>query len=272
MTHIHIKKPAFGAATLALAIAGLGAAASATGPQSADPDPGPSIDPIPFAEGERAEYRVKLGAVSVGSGTMEILGIEHIDGEPTFHTRLHVKGGIPLARVDTRMDSWLDVDGLFSRRFEQDQHELRFKRHRIFDFYPESRSFRQRMSGEVGSLPTDRPLDDVAFLYYARTLPLEPGDSYTINRYFKEDGNPVVLNVLRRETITVPAGTFNTIVVQPIIKTDGLFGEGGEAEVYFTDDDRRILVYLRSSVPVVGSLSLSLREYEAGDGAVTAGR
>jgi Protein of unknown function (DUF3108) len=269
MIKVNINRPVLGAAGLAVAILGLGVGASAT--QSTGSDPGPSIDPVPFAAGEKAEYRVKLGALSVGSGTMEILGIEDVDGEATFHTRLHVKGGIPLARVDTRMDSWVDVDGLFSRRFEQDQKELRFERHRIFDFYPESRSFRQRMSGEVGNLPTDRPLDDVSFLYYARTLPLEPGDSYTINRYFKEDGNPVVLNVLRRETITVPAGTFNTVVVQPIIKTDGLFGEGGEAEVYFTDDELRILVYLRSNVPIVGSLSLSLREYQAG-GDVTSQR
>ena len=193
---------------------------------------------------------------------MEVLGITEVNGHDTYHTRLHIRGGIPLARVDTRMDSWVDVDGLFSRRYEEDKHEIRYKRHRIYDFYPESRSYRMRASGEVGSLPTDEPLDDLAFLYYARTLPLRVGDSYTINRYFKEDGNPVVLNVLRRETITVPAGTFNTVVVQPIIKTDGLFGEGGEAEVYFTDDERRILVYLRSKVPLVGSLNLSLREYE----------
>ena len=233
-------------------------------------DPGPTVS-VPFGPGEHGEYQVRLGGISVGSGTMETLGVANVSGSPTFHTRLHVRGGIPLARVDTRMDSWIDTEGLFSRRFEQDQHELRFKRHRIFDFYPESRTYRQRDSGEVGRLPTDEPLDDIAFLYYARTLPLRVGDTYTINRYFRDDGNPVVLKVLRRETITVPAGTFNTVVVQPIIQTDGLFGEGGEAEVYFTDDDRRILVHMRSKVPLVGSLTLSLREYRPGE-VVLAGR
>ena len=73
-----------------------------------------------------------------------------------------------------------------------------------------------------------------------------------------------MLKVLRKETIEVPAGTFNTVVVQPIIQTDGLFGQGGEAEVFFTDDERRILVHMRSKVPWVGSLSLHLRSYEPG--------
>jgi hypothetical protein len=70
-----------------------------------------------------------------------------------------------------------------------------------------------------------------------------------------------VLQVLRRETVTVPAGTFNTVVVRPVIQTDGLFGEGGQAEVYFTDDARRIPVLVRSRVPVVGSLTMLLKKY-----------
>ena len=40
----------------------------------------------------------------------------------------------------------------------------------------------------------------------------------------------------------------------------GLFGQGGEAEVYVTDDNARTVVMIRSHVPVIGSLSLTLRE------------
>jgi hypothetical protein len=227
-------------------------------------DPGPSVVRPPFGAGEKSEYQVRLGGVAVGRGTMEILGVEVVAGSPTYRARLHVVGGLPLARVNTRMDSWIDAQGLFSRRFEQDQHELRFKRHRIFDFYPERRMYRQRDTGETGRLPTDRPLDDLSFLYYVRTLPLQVGDSYTIPRYFKEEGNPVVIHVVRRERVTVPAGTFDTVVLQPVIQTDGLFGQGGRAEVFFSDDERRILVQLRSRVPLVGNLTLNLQSHRSG--------
>lgn len=251
---------------IAVAISGLastGVTPTNTAAQAVANDPGPSI-PLPFAVGEKAEYQVKLGAITVGSGVLEVVGMERANGHSTYRTRLHVKGGIPLARVDTRLESWIDAEGLFSRRFEQDQHEIRFERRRTYDFYPESRTYRRSDNGEIGRIPTDRPLDDVSFIFYTRTLPLRVGDTYTIPRYFKEDGNPVVIRVLRKETIEVPAGTFETIVVQPVIQTDGLFGEGGEAELYFTDDARRVLVQLRSSVPIVGSLSLYLRSYEPG--------
>jgi hypothetical protein len=90
------------------------------------------------------------------------------------------------------------------------------------------------------------------------------GDTYTIPRYFQADGNPVVIEVVRKQVVTVPAGRFQTIVVRPVIKTKGLFGEGGEAEVFFSDDERRIMVHMRSKVPLIGSLTLHLRSYRAG--------
>lgn len=220
---------------------------------------------VPFGPGELAEYEVKLGALRVGSAAMEISGVRDLDGHDTYHATMRLSGGLPLARVDDRFESWIDVNGLFSRMFKQDQKEITFRRNRTYRFYPASRTYRRLDNGEVGRIPTDRPLDDVSFLYYVRTLPLAVGDVYTVPRYFKPDGNPVVIRVLRRETIEVPAGRFNTVVVQPIIKTDGLFGEGGRAEVYFTDDHRRILVHMTSRVPILGSLSLHLKSYRAGE-------
>jgi len=69
--------------------------------------------------------------------------------------------------------------------------------------------------------------------------------------------------------VTVPAGRFPTIVVRPTIKTSGLFGEGGEAELHFSDDAYHTLVQLRSKVRRIGSLSLHLRRYDPPPGALS---
>jgi len=251
-----------GAPGLALLLLGGTPEASRAWQSSAGP-PRPAV--VPFGTGERAEYQVKLGGVSVGSGSMEVVGLDTVRGHQTYHASLRVSGGLPLMRVDDRFDSWIDVEGLFSRRFKQNQRELSFRRNRTYEFFPEERRYERVNSDDRGQLPTNQPLDDVSFLYYARTLPLEVGDRYVLDRYFKADGNPVILEVLRKETVKVPAGTFNTVVVRPIIKTDGLFGEGGEADVYFTDDPRRLMVQMRSKVPLVGSLSLHMTSYKPGE-------
>ncbi|HEX7050436.1 MAG TPA: DUF3108 domain-containing protein [Longimicrobiales bacterium] len=225
----------------------------------------PKIAPVPFGPGERLEYEVTVGVFGeVGEGSMEVMGIDTIRGWPSYHLRFDLEGGILFAKVDDRMESWLGVSNLIARRFKQDQKEVNYERHRIIEFIPEEGRWIRLDRDGSGELATDMPLDDVSFLYYVRTLPLEVGETYTLNRYYKKDGNPVVIKVLRKETVTVPVGTFETIVVQPIIQTDGLFGEGGEAEVYFTDDAQRLLIQMRSKVPVLGHLNLYLKSYTPG--------
>ena len=225
----------------------------------------PSSDAVGrMAVGERAVYELRLAGRPIGTGSLEVMGAEQIDGHAVLRTRLQVSGQVLFARVDDRFESWIDPVRLFSRRFVQDQKELTTTRFRDYLLSPERKTFRRADAASDEVMTSDKPLDDVSFLFYARTLPLRVGDVVTIPRYFKP-GHDVILRVLRTERVTVPAGTFQTIVVQPTItNAGGLFGQGGQAEVYFSDDATRTLVQLKSRVPVVGSLSLHLREYRPG--------
>lgn len=239
----------------------LAAAASAQDGPSAAND---RVAAVPFGVGESMTYRVKLGPAYVGSGSMEVERLDTIRGNQVYAMRYRLQGGVLFAKVDDDFRSWVDTRDLFSHRFKQDQKEVRYERHRTIDFFPAEGEWRTIDGKDSGKLASKEPLDDVSFIYFVRSLPLEVGRTYTFHRYFKEDGNPVTVKVLRRETINVPAGQFRTIVVQPIIKTKGLFSEGGKAELYFTDDERRILVQLKSKVKLIGSLEMHLQTYTPG--------
>ena len=221
---------------------------------------------------ERAEYQVKVGIISAGTGVMEVVGRETVEGHDTYHAVLSIQGGVGPARVDDRFETWTDAAAwnegrkVFSRRFVQDQRELGKRRQRVYELSPERKQYRRtdaEATNETLALSTDQPLDDVSVLYFARSLPLEVGDTYTIDRYFKAEANPIVLRVVRRDTVTVPAGTFPCVVVRPTIKTSGLFGDGGEAELWFSDDRYHRLVRMQSKVKLIGSLSLHLQKYDA---------
>ncbi len=258
-----------------LIISGLFAASVSAVAVSAAQQPSPPPVPVrpdstivanlPFGQGERMTYAVTLSPFGkVGEGSIGVEGIDTVRGVRSYRLRMQIKGGIVFAHVDDTFESWVNATDFSSLRFRQRQKEVNYKRNRTLDFYPDQMRW-VGTDGKSGELGSDRPLDDVSFLYFARTLPLEVGRTYTLNRYFAPDGNPVTLKVLRRETVTVPAGVFNTIVVQPVIRTKGLFAEGGKAEVFFTDDDQRLLVQLKSDVPVLGSLNLKLTGYTPGE-------
>lgn len=217
---------------------------------------------VPFRAGEVLTYDVKFGVFKVGTGTMSVVGTEDIRGREAWRTRFAVEGGIPGYRVNDRMESWFDTRTLQSLRFEQSLLEGGTDRHRHFEIFPERGEYTDVVRGETAP-SVGNPLDEGAFLYVLRSLPLEPGRSYTFNRYFKPDRNPVTIRVLRRERVQVPAGSFDALVVQPVIHTAGIFSENGRAEVWITDDDRHLVVQLKSKLPF-GSLNLYLRDYDPG--------
>ena len=249
--------------------AALLAALQQSAPTNAVQTTGPEVyrlfAPVPFGPGERMSYTVSLGPMrDVGKGTLEVQSIDTVHGHPVYQLRMDLKGGIVFAKVDDVYKSWLDTQELISRRFHKDIHEVKYEAKRTFEFFPAERLWRRTDKDESGPMPTDEPLDDLSFLFYARTLPLETGKTYTLHRYWKADGNPVTLKVLRRETVTTALGTFNAIVIQPIIKTKGLFGDGGKAEVYFTDDEQRIPIQITTHVKIIGSMTMKIQKYEQG--------
>jgi hypothetical protein len=211
--------------------------------------------PVPFQIGERLDYEVKFGALKVGTGSMEVKELTEVRGRPVWHTVFTIKGGIPLYRVNDVYESWFDVNTLNSLRYHQDVDEGSYERKRRYEIFPERGMLKE---GDKDEEPTvANPLDEGSFLYFVRTLSLEVGKTYEFQRFFKAQGNPVRIRVLRRETVTVPAGTFKTVVLQPTFQTKGIFSQNGRAEVWITDDDRRMMVQMKSKLSI-GSLNLFL--------------
>jgi hypothetical protein len=211
---------------------------------------------VPFGVGERLDYDVKFGSLKVGNGSMEVKEITEVRGRPVWHTTFRINGGIPFYRVNDLYESWFDVATLNSLRYHQDVDEGSYERRRRYEIFPERGMLKENDFPEEPTVAN--PLDEGSFLYFVRTVPFEVGQSYEYSRYFKKDGNPVRIRVLRRETITVPGGTFKTVVLQPTFQTKGIFSQNGRAEVWITDDDRRMMVQMKSKLSF-GSLNLYLR-------------
>jgi hypothetical protein len=232
------------------------------------PPPAPVANPaqrpmrVPFGPGERLNYDVRLGTLKVGSSALEVRGIESVRGRDTWHTVFWLKGGTFFYRVNDILESWIDTENFHSLRFVKLLEEGSSDREQKYEIYPDRGHYvNERNDKPTRTLPTvKQPLDDASFLYFVRILPLTVGQAYDFSRYFIPDRNPVTMRVLRRERVTVPAGTFNTIVVQPVIKTKGIFSEDGHAEVWVSEDSARMIVQIKSKL-AFGSLNLFLRSY-----------
>lgn len=219
--------------------------------------------PTPWRVGEQLQYTVKFGAIPVGRASMTVLGIEDVRGRPAYHVRFAIDGGMPGVQVRDRYESWIDTATLASRRHVQEIREVTYRRSTRYEIYPEERAYRENDEDSLRA-SVELPLDEGSFVYFIRTVRVPVGQTREFHQYFKPDRNPVVIRAIRRDTVEVPSGRYPTVVVRPTIRARGLFAEDGEAELWFSDDDRRILVQLKSKFAGF-SLSLTLTGYRAGN-------
>lgn len=247
---------AVGALLLALAGIPVTGAAQQQGTEAAE------RDATPFRVGEQLIYQVKYGRLPIGRASMAVLGIEDVRGRPTYHVAFRIDGGLPGLQVHDSYESWLDTATLASRRHVQEIREVRYRRTTRYEIFPEDRKYREN---DEDSLKTSvsSPLDEGSFVYFMRTVRVPVGQTREFHQYFKPDRNPVVIRALRRDTVEVPSGRYPTVVVRPSIRARGLFAEDGQAELWFSDDSRRMLVQLRSRFAGL-SLSLHLTEVRSG--------
>jgi hypothetical protein len=218
---------------------------------------------LPFSVGERLRYSVSFGILHVGTGEMWLAARDTTRGISTWRAMFATSGGFGKLSAHDTNTSWFDSVSFNSYRFVQHVHDPGYHADRDNQIYPDRMVYRKNDEPEEPSVAG--PMDFVSLVYFVRTLPLEPNQCYVLNRYFKRDGNPVVIHVLRREEIKVPAGKFKAIVVRPEIMTSGIFSKGGKAELWLSDDSTRSVLQLKSKVPKLpfGSLSLYLTRVES---------
>lgn len=99
--------------------------------------------------------------------------------------------------------------------------------------------------------------DPISGFYYVRTLKIVVGEPIYVTIFDSKKVWNVKVQVLRREKITLPIGTFDTIVIKPLMKSEGIFYRKGDILIWLTDDKKRIPVKMQTKV-VVGSITAIL--------------
>jgi hypothetical protein len=223
-----------------------------------------SRGPLPFAVGEKLIYRASIPRFrGGGTGEMSVKEREIVRGRETFVLDFEFSGRVALASVSDHTTSWLDPEAMAARRFHKREKSPISSTELDFELFPDQHRW-EATDGSRGRSLTSTPLDELSFLYFVRTLPLVDGESVTVEHHFDAARNPVVIYVVGRTKVRVPAGEFDVVVVEMRVHDTGRFGGSGRVRLHLTDDERRIPVRMETSVPVAGTMILSLESWVPG--------
>ena len=217
--------------------------------------------PAPFAPGEHMEYAVTYGPIAAGSMTIRVAGLEPYEGRSAYHLLFEAQSNRAVSLffdLATTEESWFDAAELYSLRYRREAVENGKERQEDVRFDQENHL---RIEDDGDTKPASpRAVDPIAMMYYLRTLPLHRGAMFVLRNQANPEDNPVRVRVLKEERVRVPAGTFDTYVVDLDVKTNkGFFKKGGENRIWMTKDARRIPVRISSKVGL-GSFHAELVE------------
>ncbi|MGE5313253.1 MAG: DUF3108 domain-containing protein [Acidobacteriota bacterium] len=224
-----------------------------------------------FGVGERLVFDMKYGFIKAGESIMSIPAYEWVEGNKTMKVQFEVRSSPTFSfifEVIDRYETYLDVKGTFPWRFEQHIKEGKYKR----DF---SAIFDQKehvAKTTEGNFPIPPYVHDIlSAFYYARTLDYtksRPGEKIMLQNFYGNKTYPLAVKFIGRQSIEVNAGTFNCIIVEPLVQEGGLFKSEGRILLWMTDDERKMPVQVQTKV-LIGSITAELREYYGLTGPLT---
>ena len=246
------------------------------------PTPSPTPSPIPSAavagpsiSKPRPEYHLPVsqtlvyGAVwRVFNAGIATLRMEQVGPEVRVVGTADATGTAAVVyHVRDRYESFIDPGTFCSLSiFKHIEEGLRSVETSItFDYARKQAVLEQKNLAKKDNKHAEHPLggcatDVLSALYYAGSLPLVTGSTYQFPINDGGETLTVNLHVEAREQLKTPAGTFNTIRVQPETPA-GFLKDKGKIWIWYSDDAARVPVQARLHM-YWGTLTFTLQRID----------
>jgi hypothetical protein len=218
----------------------------------------------PFGQGEVLDYDLKFGVVKIGRARMETSLQTMVEGKPVleiFSRGKSVKWVDSIYMVRDEIRSLVELETMHSLSFSKHLNEGKYKKELEVEFDHQQGKASYQDGELVELVPGSH--DILSALYYIRWFSLEVGMTLKIPVHDGKKNYALEVEVLRREKVKIPLGEFDCLVLEPRLKSQGLFKSEGRMWVYISDDKRHLPVLLKAKAPV-GAFTSELKGYQSG--------
>lgn len=230
----------------------------------------PMVDP--YRVGEKVTLEVSYFSVVAGDMTLEVRPFVEANNRKSYRfagTAVSTSVFAMFYAVDDWFETFVDYETLTPSSYAlhvKESKQLRETRS-IFNWQKHTASYwDKRINSEKQVEEKKHEWEIPAFSqnvfsapFYLRSFQLKPGKKILFRIAHDKDNLILTADVLRRERIKTPAGEFDTVVVKPTIELNGIFKPMGDIFIWFTDDDRKLVVKLESKIKIGKILAIAKR-------------
>lgn len=256
-SHVRVLLPLLALSLVASPAAALQATAPAS-PATASASTASTQRP-PFPLGEALEYRVSVSVGgNVGTGQMRVEGPAADGNASTWRLVMEIHASRGPIRATDRTVSWLDPLAFRITRFEKtERHPLSRSEERV-TIHAADGTYRDEVEGRAHALGSAQPLDELSFIYFLRTIPLDRDTVFQVSRHFDPARNPTIIRILGEELVETPVGIFRTRIVEMVVRDPKRFRGAGTIRLNISVADCHVPVRIVSRMPVLGTTTLLL--------------
>jgi hypothetical protein len=205
------------------------------------------VAPAPFAVGEKLHYRVVWGPLTVGAASLEVRGLETVNGRLCYHfvAEAHTTGpGRLLYRFDTTAESWTDMHDLSTLRHRNQTTEGKrtTTEEILFDYDRHVATTTNLTTGTARTCRLDGPtVDVIGALYAVRSRPLLQGVLQRLTVNASATNYNVSFRPDQPQTMELrPVGIVPALRVEPQPTLKLIAGAQGRLWFWVSADARRL--------------------------------
>ncbi len=217
-----------------------------------------------FNVGEYMKFRVRYGHIPAGIAEMEVVETLNYEGFKSFKLRSVAHSNAFVStfyKVRDTIVSIIDYDGIYAHYFYKKLREGKYKKEQVTYF---DQRKHMAITGEDTVKTYAFVQDAFSALYYARVLDIEPGANIQIDNHTDRKNYPLEVIVHGLDSVEVPAGKFDCIVVEPVMRAEGIFQAKGKIKIWLTNDRYKMPVKMQTEVFFLGAIHADLIEYRQG--------
>jgi len=219
--------------------------------------------------GERLVYSVRLLGLEVGRGEAEVKEIVPVRGRDAYHVEVRVRSASLLDwiyKVRDTHHSYIDVERLHTLRYEKILREGRYRADEVMEYDQERHTAtyfsRLNKSRKEMLIPPDVQ-DPLSCGFWFRLQEIRPDTRIYIPVNADEKNWDMEVKILKKTKVKLKHfGELEAMEVEPEIQYQGLFVKRGKIRGWIGLGERQIPLKMRVKIPVLGSISAELVEYQ----------
>jgi len=219
---------------------------------------------VPWGVGEKLNYSIDYGLVNAGNAELFVSKTVEYNGYPCWKTESRIRSNRVFSAFFSVRDkavSYIDKVDLHTRFFSKRLREGDYRKNIVIDFDRDA-GFARYLDGREYEINSEIH-DVLSATYFVRTIDLHLGQRLILTTHSSRKNYELEVVVIGRESVTVPAGTFDCWIVEPEFAGEGLFSYEGKITIWISDDELRIPVMTKTKVKV-GAITASLQSYTIG--------